>query len=140
MDAQALNTYIRQGIRKEVYADRIELFLPFFFGNGETDPLCLIWDKKGVLSDRGRTLTELKKRLGNLTPYRDKIQNILASHGMVALEGGQNLVVRQFQTCISGETTYIDYMAGLNRLLRVISLISVVDTITVDAYGEVQLC
>ena len=33
MDAQALTEYIRQGIRKEVYADRIALYLPFFFGS-----------------------------------------------------------------------------------------------------------
>ena len=140
MDAQALTEYIRQGIRKEVYADRIALYLPFFFGCGETDPLCLFWDKKGILSDGGRTLAELKKRVGDLTPYWDSIQNILKAHGIVALEGGHKLVVRHFQTCISGEQTYKDYLGGLNRLLRVIAQISVVDTITVDEDGTVHPC
>lgn len=140
MDAQALTGYIRSEIRKEVYADRIELYLPFFFGNGETQPLCLVWDKKGVLSDAGRTLAELKKRVGDLTPYHDNIQNILSAHGMVTLEGGQKLTVRHFQICVSGEEEYKDYMGGLSRLLRVISLISVADTVTVDKDGTVRVC
>lgn len=140
MDAQALNGSIRQGIRTEVSADRIQVYLPFFFGNGETDPLCLIWDKKGILSDGGRTFAELKKRVGDLTPYQDSIQNILKSLGAVTLEGGRKLVVRHFQTCISAEETYLDYLGGLNRLIRAISLISIVDTVTVDKDGTVQLC
>lgn len=140
MDAEALTGYIRQGLRKAVYDDRIELHLPFFFGKVESEPLCLIWDQKGVLSDGGRTLAELKKRVGDLTPYRDRIQNILMSLGLVTLEGGQKLVVRHFQTCISGEQSYQDYLGGLNRLLRAISLISIVDTVTVDEDGTVYLC
>lgn len=140
MDAQALTGYIRQGIRREVYADRIQLYLPFYFGNGEADPLCLIWDKNGVLSDGGRTLSELKKRVGDLTPYRNSIQNILTSLGLVTLEGGHRLAVRHFQTCFSGERSYQNYLGGLSRLLRAISLISVVDTVTVDADGTVSLC
>lgn len=140
MDAQALNGYIRQGIGKEVYTDRIELYLPFFFGEGKTEPLCLTWDKKGVLSDGGRTLAELKKRVGDLTAYAESIQNILKALGLVTLEGGQKLVVRHYQTCISEGQSYQDYLGGLNRLLRAISLISVVDTITVDDDGAVYLC
>ena len=140
MDAQGLAGYIRQGIRKEVFDDRIELYLPFFFGNGEHEPLCLIWDRNGVLSDGGRTLLELKKRVGDLSPYQRNIQNILRAHGMVTLEGGQKLTVRHFQTCIAGEETYLDYLGGLSRLLRVIAQISIVDTIMVDEDGTVSLC
>lgn len=140
MDVQALTGYIRQGIRKEVYADRIELYLPFFFGNGESEPLCLIWDQKDCLSDGGRTLAELKKRVGDLTPYRESIQRILKVHDLVTLEGGQKLTVRHFQTCISGDETYQDYLGGLNRLLRVMTLISVVDTVTVMEDGTVRPC
>lgn len=140
MDAQALTGYIRQGMKKAVYPDRIELYLPFFFGDGENEPLCLTWDQKGVLSDGGRTLSQLKKRVGDLTSYEHSIQNILTALGLVTLEGGQKLVVRHYQTCISGEQSYRDYLGGLSRLLRAISLISVVDTITVDEYGTVKLC
>ena len=140
MDAQALNSYIRQEIRKEVHSDRIELYLPFVFGNGTSDTLCLVWNKDGVLSDGGRTFKELKKRVGDLTPYSENIQNILTAHGMVTLESGHRLTVRNFQTCICGDDTYTDYMAGLSRLLRVISQISIVDTIKVDEYGAVYVC
>ena len=140
MDAQALAGYIRQGIRKEVYTDRIELYLPFFFGNGNSEPLCLIWDKKGILSDGGRTLAELKKRVGDLSAYENRIGNILTSLGLVSLEGGHKLVVRHYQTCLSGDTYYQDYLGGLNRLLRAISLISAADRIAVDADGTVRLC
>lgn len=140
MDAQALAGYIRQGIRKEVYDDRIELYLPFFFGNGESQPLRLIWDRNGCLSDGGRTFAELKKRVGDLSVYQRSIQNILRANGMVTLEGGQKLTVHHFQTCIAGEETYLDYLGGLARLLRVIAQISVVDTIMVDEDGTVSLC
>lgn len=139
MDAQALTGYIRQGIQKKVYADRIELYLPFFFGR-ECEPLCLYWDQKGVLTDSGRTLRELKNRLGDLTPYQSRIQNILRALGTVTLEGGQKLVVRRYQTVQFGEDTYLDYMGGLSRLLRAISQISIVDTITVDEDGTVRPC
>ena len=140
MDAQTLTGYIRQGIRKEVYDDRIELYLPFYFESGESQPLRLIWDRNGVLSDGGRTFAELKKRVGDLSAYQRSIQNILRTNGMVTLEGGQKLTVRHFQTCISGSETYLDYLGGLSRLLRVIARISVVDTIVVDEDGTVRLC
>ena len=140
MDAQGLTDYIRQGIQKTVYPDRIELLLPFFFGEGDSPPLCLIWDKNGVLSDGGRTMKELKKRLGDLSAYRERIRNILNAMGMVTLESGHKLTVRHYQTCISPDGTYQDYMSGLSRLLRVISLISVVDAIKVDTDGTVQVC
>jgi len=139
MDAQALTEYIWQGIRKEVYADRIELYLPFIFG-GKEDNLCLIWDNKGCLSDGGRTLAELKKRVKDMTPYMDSIRKILKTNDLVALEGGQKLTVRHYQTCILGEEEYPDYLGGLNRLLRVISLISIVDTVQVMEDGTVRLC
>lgn len=140
MDSQALNGYIRQGIRKEVYADRIEVYLPFYFGNGKSDELCLVWDEKGVLSDGGRTLDELKKRLGDLSPYRENIVNILEAYGTVILESGRILTVRNFQTCVYGDDEYKDYLGGLNCLIRVISLISVADKVKVDKYGAVSVC
>ena len=140
MDAQALTGYIWQGIRKEVTDEEIRLYLPFFFGEGAVEPLCLIWDKKGVLSDGGRTLAELKKRTGDLRVYEERIKNVLAAHGAVTLEGGHKLVVRHYQTCICGEDSYLDYMAGLNRLLRVISLLMLPQNVTVDEDGVVSLC
>ena len=139
MDAQALTGYIRQGIRYETHAEGIRLYLPFFFGQKQEE-ICLTWDKKGILSDGGRTLTELKNRLGDLSDYEKSIQRILKYNDQVTLEGGRNLVVRHFQTCICGEETSLDYMGGFNRLLRVMSLISVVDTVTVTEDGTVRLC
>lgn len=140
MDAQALTGYIRQGIRKEVTGDGIRLYLPFFFGEGDQTPLCLMWDKKGVLSDGGRTLAELKKRSGDLSAYEQRIKNVLGAYGAVTLESGHKLVVRHYQNCISGEESYPDYMAGVSRLLRVISLITLPDAVTVDEDGTVRLC
>lgn len=139
MDAQALAGYIRQGIRKEVHTDRIELYLPFIFG-GKEDALCLTWDKTGCLSDGGRTLTELKKRVKDLTPYTDSIRRILKVNDLVTLEGGQKLTVRHYQTRITGDEESLDYLGGLNRLLRVISLISIVDTVQVMEDGTVRPC
>ena len=140
MQAQALNEYIGQGIKREVYKDKTLLYLPFYFGENTSEPLCLIWSKDGTLSDGGRTLLELKKRLGDITPYSERIGNVLSSLGLISLEGGQKLVIKHFQTCIQGEQTYIDYLGGLSKLLRAISLINVIDAIEVDKYGEVSLC
>ena len=131
--------YIRQGIRKEVRADRIFLYLPFFFGEGQEE-ICLTWDEKGILSDGGRTFAELKKRVGDLAPYRDSIQAILEKNGRVTLEAGHKLVVRHAQTCVCSGEVRMDYLHGLSRLLRVMSLISVVDTVTVSADGTVISC
>ena len=138
MDIQALAGYIRQEIRKEVYPDRVELYLPFFFMSGSTEPLCLTFHRNGILTDGGRTMKELKKRLGDLTPYQTNIQNILTCYDPVALEGGQKLTLQHFQTIHRGEESYIDYMGGLNRLLQAISLLNVVDTIEVDEDGGVR--
>ena len=140
MDAEALTGYIRQGIRKEVTADGIRLYLPFLFGEGESEPLCLHWDRKGVLNDGGRTLDELKKRTGDLRVYEERIQNVLQAYGTVTLEGGRKLVVRHYQTCICGEESYLDYMGGLNRLLRVISLLTLPENVTIDKDGTVRVC
>ena len=139
MDAQALTGYIRQGIRYELQPEEIRLYLPFFFGDAQKE-ICLTWDSHGVLTDGGRTMAELKKRLPDADRYRDAIGKILEANGAVALEGGQKLVVRYVQTCIAGEKCYLDYMGALNRLLRVMSLISVVDTVTVMKDGTVRPC
>ena len=140
MTPQALTQYIRQDIRKVVHADRIELYLPFYFRDTRQEPLRLIWDNRGVLSDGGRTIAELKKRVGDLTPYQNSIQSILNACGTVSLESGTKLVVRHFQDLIRGETVCKDYTGGLSRLLRVISLISAVDTLTVSEDGTVWPC
>lgn len=139
MRAEKLQEYIWQGLRKEVYPDRVELYLPFFFGSDRDEPLRLTWDKNGMLTDSGRTLNQLKKRLGDISPYQETIRRILSANGAVALVGGQNLVVKAYSTCIFGEEQYLDYLGGLNHLLKVISLISVADTIQVSKYGEVSV-
>lgn len=140
MDVDALNGYIRQEIRRVEYPDRTELYLPFAFGGKADEPLCLTWDREGVLTDGGRTLDELKKRVGDIDVVGENIQNILHSSGNVRLEGGQKLVVRNYQTVISGGKEYTDYLGGLDRLIRVISLISVSDSLKIDKDGTVIVC
>ena len=41
VNAEKLQKYILQGICKKVYPDKIELYLPFFFGNGDETLLFL---------------------------------------------------------------------------------------------------
>lgn len=127
MDCQKLYAYIWQGIRKEVRADRIELFIPFFFSEGSDAPLCLTFHADGVLSDGGRTMSELKKRLGDIGPYMDMIRNILLQCGDCRLVGGQNIIKDSFQTVVFGEDRYQDYLGGMNYMLMAISRISIVD-------------
>ena len=129
MQAEKLQEYIWQNIRKEVYPDRVELYLPFFFGK---EPLCLTWNQDGVLSDGGRTMKELRNRLGDLTPYMDAIHFILDQDAPVALVGGQNLVVKHSPTYSYMGEEYINYKASLSWLLKSISRVSVVDTLTLE--------
>lgn len=129
MDAKALHEYIWQGISKEVYADGIELHLPFFFGNSSDEPLCLTWDRKGVLSDVGRTIAELERRVGSIQPYMDAICEILSQCGDCKLIGGRIIVKEHFQTVISGEKQYPDYLGGMNRMLEAIARISILGTV-----------
>lgn len=139
MRPETLHEYIRQGIRKEVHQDRIELYLPFFFGNSDDAPLCLTWNKDGVLSDGGRTIAELNKQAEDITPHMEKIHRILNQRCPVELSAGHILTLKQYQTVITPEETYVDYLAGLSRMLRVISLISVIDTLSVSEDGEVSV-
>lgn len=139
MDAVNLHTYIWQGIRKDVQADKIQLYLPFFFGAGSDEPLCLTWSRDGVLSDGGRTVSELKKRVGDIQPYLHTIQAILSRCGDCRLVGGQAIVKDHFQTVISGEKQYSDYLGGLNLMLKAISLISTLDILSISDHGEVCL-
>ena len=139
MYPEKLQEYIRQGIRKELYQDRIELFLPFFFGKDDDMPLCLTWDKNGTLSDNGRTIEELKKRVGDITPYMKKIQNILNFRNPVELVSGHILIIRTYNTVSSTEESYVDYIGGLSHLIKTISLISIIDTIHVSEDGEVSV-
>ena len=129
MDADRLHEYIWQGIRKEVLPDRINLHLPFCFGPGDGEPLCLTWDAKGTLSDGGRTIAELKRRIGDIRPYMNSIIEILAQCGDCRLVGGQMIVKDHFQTVICGNETYLDYLGGMHQMLKAISWICVVDTL-----------
>ena len=139
MRPDALQQYIWQGIRKEVHEDRIELYLPFFFESHTDAPLCLTWNRDGVLSDGGRTIAELRKRVGNINPYMEKLRRILDERCPVELEAGHILVLKQYQTVNTPEEAYVDYLSGFSRMLRVISLISVIDTVEISWDGEVSV-
>lgn len=137
MDAQRLSNVIWQGITKKVYSDRIDLFIPFFFTGCSDAPLCLTWDRKGVLSDGGRTLSELEGRVGNIQPYLHQIRSILARCGDCKLIGGRVIVKDHFQTVMSGEKQYQDYLGGMNHMLMAITQISIIDQIRVLDDGRV---
>ena len=139
IEAMKLREYIWQGIRKEVSNDEIRFYVPFFFGTEDDKPLCLTWDRDGTLSDDGRTIFELKKRVGDIRPYLDSIHRILARCADCRLVGGQIIVKDRFQTVISDQEQYPDYLGGMNHMLKVITLISILDTISVSDDGEVSL-
>lgn len=123
--ADKLQNYIWEGLSKKVYPDRIDLYLPFVFGNEPSDPLCLTFTEKGDLTDNGRTLTELRKRLGDLAPFKKDIEQILAHCGDFKLTGGQKLVL----PCRTSPGKYRSF--ALQQMLQAISLILVVDTVRV---------
>lgn len=136
IDAMKLREYIWQGIRKEVHADKILFYVPFFFGSPDDEPLCLIWDRNGHLSDGGRTISELKKRVGDIRPYLDTIHSILAWCCDCKLVGGQTLVSEcSIDNWVGGSGS----ASKMNRMLHAITLISIVDTVSFSERGEVIL-
>lgn len=138
ISAEKLKVYLWQDIKKEVFPDRIELSLPFCFSTDKVDePLRLIWKQDGSLSDGGRTIRELRKRLGDIHAHMDAIKELLSQSGVVVLEGGQNLVIRDFQTYIRGDETFVNYNSDLVKMLWVITIISIIDTITLEERGGV---
>ena len=139
MDAIKLHEYIWKDIRKEVYPDKIELHIPFCFGNGNATPLCLTWGRNGVLSDGGRTIRELEDRVGNIGPYMDAIHAILARCGGCKLVGGRIIVKEHFQTVISDNAQYLDYLGGMNCMLKAIAQISIIEKIQTDKDGTVMV-
>lgn len=139
IEATKLREYIWQDIRKEVSDSGIRFYIPFCFGTEDDMPLYLTWDRDGTLSDRGRTVSELKKRVGDISPYLDSIHRILARCADCRLVGGQIIVKDRFQTVISGQEQYPDYLGGMNQMLKAITLISVLDTISVSDDGEVSV-
>lgn len=139
MEGSKLQEIIWQGIRREVCNDYIKLYLPFYFGKERDNPLCLTWDRNGVLSDGGRTISELEQRVGNVQPHHNKIMRILSRCGDCKLVGGRIIVKEDFQTVISPQGEYLDYLAGMNQMLKAITQISVVDTIRIDEDGTVSI-
>jgi len=137
MQPEALSQAIGQDIRTVVHADRIELYIPFFFGGTDDAPLCLTWDRDGILSDGGRTVAELKKRLGNdLTPWEENIRHVL-HHSAAVLVGGQKLEVTPSCSRSPNGESYKDFLRAYRYMLEVMSLLSIIDTITVDTDGTV---
>ena len=137
MDAGTVHDYIWQGIQKKVYADRIELHLPFYFGNNNDKPLCLTWDRNGILSDGGRTIAELEKRDRNIHSYMDTVRMILSQCGDCKLVGGRIIIKENFQTVISRDTQYQDYLGGMNDMLEAIARISVLKPVSEFKKGAV---
>ncbi len=139
MEGSKLQEFIWQGIQKDVCDDHIKLYLPLLFGRENGEPLCLIWDKNGILSDGGRTISELEQRIGTVQPYRNKIISILSRCGDCKLVSGRIIVKEHFQTVISSDGEYLDYLGGMNHMLKAITQISVVDTVLINEDGTVSV-
>lgn len=129
--AKKLKEYIFQNIRVEAYPDKLQWYLPFDFGYASSEPLCLTWTAKGELCDNGRAIEELKKRLGDITPYMPAIEKIISRSGNMELVGGRRLVTKHFQTISHNGSLSSDYIGAFTQLLHAITLISIVDSVTI---------
>ena len=120
MEAAKITEVIWSQIGQERTADHYAITLPFLF-NGEEIGLTLSWRVEGeraCISDGGQVMRQLRKQLGDLTPYKNSIELMVSEYGAVSLEGGQNLVCRYIPHDDFYHTHYI------NHLLTVISLLS----------------
>ncbi len=154
----SLRNFIWDGIEKREKEDVIELILPWHFGNGDRSvPLVLTVRKiregntgadvqrmraKGYsvddgyypyyeISDGGRCLEELKKRLGSIDDLVPKIKRILYDCGMLELKSGR-IITKSYYAISSFYHTN-----ALNQLLSAISILSNLDLLlAVD--GEIR--
>jgi hypothetical protein len=120
MDENKITEVIWSQIGQERTADHYAITLPFLF-NGEEIELKITWRVEGdyvCISDDGQVMRQLRKQLGDLTPYKKSIELIVPEYGSVYLEGGQNLVCRYLS---HGDFYHTGF---LNHLLTAISLLS----------------
>lgn len=122
---EKLGEILSDDIRREVHPDRVDVFLPVFFGSREDAPMKFTFFRDGTLTDHGRTLAELEKKVQDISPYLPKIQKILEHCGTCRLVGGRKLTVSQYQTLFRGEESAPDYLGGLKSMLKAVALISV---------------
>lgn len=128
--AENLKEYIYQGITKSSSPDKLNITLPFNFAGESSAPLCLSWTSKGELTDNGRAIDELKKRVGDITPYLPAIRKIISKCGMTELKSNHTLVTTKFQTVFKNGVCSKNYIGALTAMLKAISLISIVDSVT----------
>ena len=149
---EAIRKSIWEGIETIQKNDRTELILPWHFGispDEKNEPLKLTVrsvrpEKNGAevqkmrskgwsvddgyypayeISDGGRCLLELEKRLGNIEKYLPKIRRILYDCGMLELKSGR-IITRTYEAYSGYRHT-----RELNCVLTAISLVSGIELI-----------
>jgi len=122
---EKLGEILSDDIRREVHPDRVDVFLPVFFGSREDAPMKFTFFRDGTLTDHGRTLAELEKKVGDLKPYYPVIRKIIDEYSLCELVGGRKLVQSHWQIIRRGEEESPDYLGGWKHMLNVVALISV---------------
>lgn len=153
-----LRKFIWEGIEKREKEDSVELTLPWHFGNGEhSAPLVLILRKvrekntgadvqrmraKGYsvddsycpcfeISDGGRCIEEMKRRLGSIDALLPRIRRVLYECGMLELRGERIIVKNYYAVDLHYHTN------ALNQMLSAISILSNFDLL-LEVDGEIR--
>jgi hypothetical protein len=155
-----LKKYIWENVEKRVKDDSVELVIPWHFGRApheSSDPLTLRVSPerppscgaevqkmraKGyavdngyypyyVISDGGRCLAELQKRLGETDTYIPRIKRILYDCGMLELKSGH---------VITGGYYALDRFSHTNALNAVLTAVSIISNFDVllEVDGEIR--
>ena len=132
METNKITEVIWSQIGQERTADHYAITLPFLF-NGEEIDLKLTWRVEGdraCISDGGQVMRQLRKQLGDLTPYKKSIDYTISEFGTISLEGGQNLICRY----IPHGDFY--HSSQLNYMLTVISLLSGISYLPLEGESD----
>ncbi len=146
ISAESLYKFIHEGLVTVENRDSVDLFLPWSFGDepavGEplkitirrvremhtsAGPIKQKYSTASVddakydtyeITDNGRAIAELERRVGDLAPYRDRIERLLYKTGMFTLRSDR-IITRTY-------SLYADWLHlhELGKILMLISLIS----------------
>jgi len=120
---------ISSDIRLELSGDKILLYLPWHFAKAAAEkslPLCLTVRAEGdgaVISDGGRAIAELSKKVPSLLGYRGRISDLISDVGSYELVGGR-IIEYSFYSL-----TKYGVLSAVSQMLKIVTAISNLDLV-----------
>lgn len=161
ISAESLNRFIWEGINKVEGSDSVDLYLPWYFGGegAAAEPLKITFRRVRSehvnagpikqkysphsvddtqydtyeISDNGRAIAELERRVGDLTPYRDVIERLIYNVGMYTLRADR-IVSKTYS--LYAEWRHIYVLDGMLKLVSMISWLDMLPQFTTNQFSR----